>query len=128
MGLVLDIACIRWRFLAQLCIYHEILLRVLSVLYPNLYGFKETESTQLLTFGVIFLCFYCEDQAALIVNALAYGFCTFWLQVAYERELGVYEIIITIAGMLILFTGELAAAMVKLKIENLYKKLAISNQ
>ena len=59
---------------------------------------------------------------------VAYGFSAFWIQIAYERELGIYEIVITIFGGLILLTGELTIEMVRLKIENLYKKLAISNQ
>ena len=111
-GLAIDIACIRWRFLAQLFIYHEIVLRILSVLYPNLYGFKEDGSTQLLTYGVIFLLFYCEDPAAIVINALAYGFCNFWLEIAYERGTGVYEACLTIFAILILFGGECAAGMV----------------
>ena len=126
-GLALDIACIRWRFLAQLFIYHEIMLRILAVLYPNFYGFKESGSTQLLTYAVTFVLFYCEDPAAIVINALAYGFCNFWIEIAYERGIGVYEAGITIFSILMLFGGECAAGMVQLKIANLYKNLATSN-
>ena len=80
-----------------------------------------------MTFAVIFLVFYCQDRAAIVINVVAYGFCAFWIQIAYERELGIYEICITVFAGLILLTAELAIEMVRLKIDNLYKKLAISN-
>ena len=98
------------------------------MLYPNLYGFKESGATQLLTYAVMFVLYYCEDPFAIIINALAYGFSNFWIEIAYERGTGVYEALLTIFSVLILFLGECATGMVELKIANLYKKLATSNQ
>lgn len=62
-----------------------------------------------------------------MINVVAYNFSAFWIQITYERNLGIYEIVITVFGGLMLLTAEIAIEMVRLKIDNLFKKLAISN-
>ena len=95
-------------------------MRIIAVLYLNNYGFKESIFTQLLTFGVEFICFYCEDPFSIVFNVLAYGFCCFWLDIAYKRDPSMYQNLLIVFSIVGLFTAECAAGIVGIKIANLY--------
>jgi len=127
-GIGIDIACIRWRFVAHACFYHECLQRVIAVLIPSYYGYNMDAYNAFLAFSITFIVMYCDDQVSMFVSTLAYGFHCVWLEVAYNHELTGMQAFVIFFLMLLLFTGECAAGMVNVKISNLYRKLDNSNR
>mmetsp|Transcript_28970 Transcript_28970/g.35900 ORF Transcript_28970/g.35900 Transcript_28970/m.35900 type:complete len:151 (+) Transcript_28970:328-780(+) len=127
-AILLDIASFKWRFMASLILYLELLTRVIASLIPNSYGYASNETDIAGVYVVTMICFYCEGGASILVGALTCGANIFWLDAAYNREIGASKALHNVFFAFFLFIGICATAMVVLHIGNLYEVLDGTNR
>lgn len=61
LGALLNIACLKWRGIANSFTYLECLTRVVATLIPNYANYEYTIVGYAMLFAFIFLIFYCDS-------------------------------------------------------------------
>ena len=69
----------------------------MAVLIPNVYGQAQDEYRSAMTFGAVYIAFYCGDSISIVANSLTLGFHITWVKLAYERPFGTLEILSVVA-------------------------------
>ena len=82
-GVFLDALCIKWRQIAHFFIYLELICRLVAVMIPSAYSQQQDEFGSLMTFGAIFLAFFCGESISIVANSLTLGFHITWVKLVY---------------------------------------------
>ena len=127
-NIVLDIACYKYRFLAQTILHYESFVLLIWTMVPtkynaDLYGFNNVKDN-------FFAClvWYCDSGAQLITNVFCVNLNLFIVQFLYGQEITVFMLLGKIAVVMQYYLAVNAFALLITYIQDIHRRLTSTNE
>lgn len=107
LGLLMDLASLKWTCIADYFMYHECLVRMATIMIPDDYGAQLDILNVLMRFGFNYSCFYCDANYSLPIfaNSLTAMYDIYFARFAYNSDITVLTSIVDIGLVCLLFIG-----------------------
>lgn len=122
-ALCFDIACYKYRHLAQFLLYFESVIALLYTLVPSVLYLTMTTFFMTTLYFLLFLGFYCDSGYQLVFHTLSLAIQIFGVRLyAYEADDGYLDIGRNVLLILLLFVGQASSAILTKYIVDLNQK------
>ena len=125
---LLNIACIKWRGIANCFIYLECLTRIVATLIPNYANYEYTLIGWAMLFAFFFFCFYCDHGMQIICTTLTIAFHIFYDMAAYNRVISASTIVLSVAIVFGFLITQTICGMVIVHVSQVHEKLHYTNE
>ena len=127
-GSILDIACLKWRHIANWLLYHECLLRCVALLIRNRFAQENSIIDITMLFVWIGVCQYCDSGRQIICLTVSLAFHLVFDSLAYNRDLTVMVVTIGFTCLIGFLIAATTFGMVFLHISDVHGLLQFSNE
>ena len=128
-GAILNALCFKWRWMANMLIYHDCLLRIVISFKLNHVSYSQSNIQYAMFFGINFVCLYCDEGRQIIAMVATLAWHLFITNyVGYSRELTTISFVVSVAYVIVFLLCLTLAGMVIIHFSSLHRELLFTNE